>query len=191
MDAFNQLLAQYSFGDVFFILILLVICTKVLGDAIQWIYGKVKNHFRKDAKNEEVIEKQYDLDKKIDLLSEKVDDLCGIVSSVEQQNKVLQNQISDLDKKNDAVQGKVSKVEEQEKNIQEHLQNYTRAFIIDKYHHYCYQTKMIDDISLQSLEVCYLYYKSRGGNSFIDGLMERIRKLPRVNMENASIEGGE
>lgn len=191
MDAFNQLLAQYSFGDVFFILVLLVICTKVLGDAIQWIYERIKGHFRKDVEKEEVIEKQYDLDKKIDLLSDKVGRLYEIVSSVEQQNKVLQGQISDLDKKNDAVQKKFVKVEEQEKNVQEQIQNYTRAFIIDKYHHYCYQTKMIDDISLQSLEVCYLYYKSGGGNSFIDGLMERIRKLPRVNMENASIEGGE
>ena len=50
-----------------------------------------------------------------------------------------------------------------------------------------YEIKAIDDLNLQSLERRYLYYKAAGGNSFIDGLMEEIRELPRINLSNPQI----
>lgn len=52
---------------------------------------------------------------------------------------------------------------------------------------FCYEVKAIDDLNLQSLERRYLYYKAAGGNSFIDGLMEEIRSLPRINAQDPRI----
>lgn len=190
MDAFNQLSAQYSFGEVALVLLLFVICVKQIGASIEWIVDKIRGYFKSDLIKDEKMKEGESIHKKLDELAEKVDALSIAVKNVSDQNGTLESKINDLDLKNSLINEQISKVEKQEKNIQEHLMGYTRAFIIDKYHYYCYQTRQIDDISLQGLEVCYLYYKSNGGNSFVDGLMERLRSLPRVNMENASIEEG-
>lgn len=64
--------------------------------------------------------------------------------------------------------------------VTERLQENTRSYIIDKHHYFCFEVKAIDDFNLQSLERRYLYYKAAGGNSYIDGLMEEIRELPRI-----------
>ena len=77
------------------------------------------------------------------------------------------------------------------KLVQERLQENTRSFLIDAHHKHCYQIKSIDDLTLQSVERRYLYYKTAGGNSFIDGLMDEIRKLPRINTYTVDDDGRE
>ena len=78
----------------------------------------------------------------------------------------------------------IDKIEERVDLLTERVQENTRSYIIDKHHHFVFQIKAIDDFNLQSLERRYLYYKAAGGNSYIDGLMEEIRELPRVTVEN-------
>lgn len=65
--------------------------------------------------------------------------------------------------------------------LQERMQENTRSYLIDAHHQFCYQFKKIDDLNLQSIERRYLYYKTSGGDSFVDRLIEEIRELPRVN----------
>jgi hypothetical protein len=67
------------------------------------------------------------------------------------------------------------------KLVHERLQENTRSFLIDSHHKFCNEIQGIDDQSLQSMERRYLYYKSAGGDSFIDTLMEEVRDLPRIN----------
>jgi hypothetical protein len=65
--------------------------------------------------------------------------------------------------------------------LQERMQENTRSYLIDAHHKFCYQFKQIDDLNLESLERRYLYYKTSGGDTFIDHLMEEVRALPRVD----------
>lgn len=78
-------------------------------------------------------------------------------------------------------------LEEQGAITTERLQENSRSYIIDKHHYFCYDVKAIDDLNLQSLERRYLYYKAAGGNSYIEGLMEEIRDLPKVNLQDRHI----
>ena len=65
--------------------------------------------------------------------------------------------------------------------VQERLQENTRSYLIDAHHKFCYDIKAIDDLSLQAMERRYLYYKTAGGNSFVDNLMDEVRNLPKIN----------
>lgn len=87
---------------------------------------------------------------------------------------------------NDIIKNKksIGKIEERVDLLTERMQENTRSYIIDKHHYFVFQIKAIDDFNLQSLERRYLYYKAAGGNSYIDELMEEIRELPRVTVEN-------
>lgn len=97
-------------------------------------------------------------------------ELVNEIRLLQETVKTLTNKISDFDKK--------------QKITTERLQESTRSHIIDKHHYFCYEVRAIDDLSLQSLERHFLYYKAAGGNSFIDGLMEEVRELPRINYQN-------
>lgn len=70
--------------------------------------------------------------------------------------------------------------------VQERLQESARSDLLDAHHKFCYEFKKIDDLSLQSIERRYLYYKTAGGDTFIDHLMEEVRQLPRVGYYETS-----
>lgn len=99
----------------------------------------------------------------------------------------LDVKIDKLSEKIDLTMTQSKQTEEALKMVQERLQENTRAAIIDAHHKYVYSFKAIDEMALQSLERRYLYYKAGGGNSFIDTLMEEIRTLPRLSLENRNV----
>lgn len=72
--------------------------------------------------------------------------------------------------------------------IQERLQENTRSYLIDAHHKFCYEIHAIDDLNLQSMERRYLYYKTAGGNSFIDTLMDEVRALPKINFYTEALD---
>ena len=59
-----------------------------------------------------------------------------------------------------------------------------KAFITREHHYFCYQKKWIDDYSLDCIEKRYEHYKEENGNSFISGLMEDLRALPKLPPDN-------
>lgn len=59
-----------------------------------------------------------------------------------------------------------------------------KSWITDKHHYFCYELGYIDDYNLQCIEARYKHYKEEKGNTFIDGFMEDIRKLPIVSVVN-------
>ena len=54
-----------------------------------------------------------------------------------------------------------------------------KAYITKEHHYFVYQKGWIDDYSLDCIERRYDHYVAEGGNSFIKGLMEEIRNLPK------------
>lgn len=60
-----------------------------------------------------------------------------------------------------------------------------KAFITREHHYFVYQKGWIDDYSLDCIEKRYDHYVDEGGNSFIKGLMQEIRKLPKKPTEDS------
>ena len=94
----------------------------------------------------------------------------------------LDSKIDNLNKQNQKIYKKQEEVDATLVLVQERMQENSRSFLIDAHHKFCYKYKKIDDLNLQSIERRYLYYKTAGGNTFIDHLMEEIRALPRVTV---------
>ena len=94
----------------------------------------------------------------------------------------LDSKIDSLNKQNQRIYEKQEQVDTTLALVQERMQENSRSFLIDAHHKFCYQYKKIDDLNLQSIERRYLYYKTAGGDTFIDHLMEEIRSLPRVTV---------
>jgi hypothetical protein len=163
MDSINQLFSQYSIETLIVLVIFLAFSFKFVNELYEYFYNKIKTYFnhqsQKDIKYNEIIDSLNHLKSMIITLQDKI----------ENQSK------------------EIKQLQDHEKLTVERLQENSRSFIIDKHHYFCYEIKAIDDLNLQSMERRYLYYKAAGGNSFIDGLMEEIRELPRVDLSNVQI----
>ena len=94
----------------------------------------------------------------------------------------LDSKIDSLNKQNQRIYEKQEQVDTTLALVQERMQENSRSFLIDAHHKFCYKYNKIDDLNLQSIERRYLYYKTAGGDTFIDHLMEEIRSLPRVTL---------
>ncbi len=184
MEPFNQLLAQYNPGDIVIIVILLLACAKSLGEALSWAYKTVREKFKRDSDTEHVVEQHEVLEDRFSALAEDVKVLCKTTESIQSQLQILSD-------KTDSMKQKISEIEENQHNVREQFLYSIRVFIIDKYHYHCYQTHQMDEVTMDSLENQYAKYKELGGDSFIDGLMDRLRALPLVKATVSDSESSE
>lgn len=63
-----------------------------------------------------------------------------------------------------------------------------KSFITDKHHTLCYYDQCVDDYTLDCIEKRFGHYKEEGGNSFVEGLMNEIRALPKGSKPNKEQE---
>lgn len=163
MGMIEQLLSQYSIETLVILVALLGFSIKAMSELWEWFYNQFKEHFsfrtRRDQDHQQLIEQ--------------IKELSNGIKATQEEVQILENNMTQFS--------------DQMKITTERLQENSRNYIIDKHHYFCYQVKAIDDLSLQSLERRFLYYKAAGGNSFIDGLMEEIRELPRLNFQNEQL----
>ena len=187
MEAIETLLSQLPVEGIILLVVLFLVSVKFLGELFEYVYTKLKRYFNvkdeQQERHEEIIaslntlkddfqeqkEKGVERDARIDKISAQLDEQDRDTEGL---RKVLDSQII-----------KFTDMEAQVKTLCERMQDSTRAYIIDKHHHFCYQIHDIDDMSLQDLERRFMYYKAAGGDTFIDSLMEEVRALPRLTVE--------
>ena len=159
MEVIANLFSQFSIEAIILFLIAIGLSLKFIGELWDYFYAKLKKYFnyssQKDQQHQELLQSIVLVKKDIEQFNSQQIELKETINAI---------------KKNMSV-------------VNERLQEASRNTIIDKHHYFCYEIGAIDDLSLQSLEREYLYYKSAGGNSFIDGLMDEIRSLPRLKLK--------
>lgn len=157
MNELNNLLTRYPLQELILLIFMLLLAGEGAWKLFDFYWNKHQVHVGKkiDAQKFEtkLAETLTSMDKKIDELGE--------------QNKETHIKQGQMDSTLTLVQ--------------ERMQENSRSDLIDAHHKFCYQYKKIDDLSLQSIERKYLYYKTAGGDTFIDHLMEEVRTLPRVS----------
>jgi len=90
----------------------------------------------------------------------------------EEERKELINSINNLNKRFDKLEETVDTLKQSDKDD-------IKSFITREFHYFTYQKKWIDNFSLQCIEDRYTHYKKYGGNSFIEGFMKELRRLPK------------
>jgi len=160
MDVINQLFLNNSIESVILLIIIILVAGKFVWEILSFFYEKTKNYFNFKSKE----------DIKQDKLYEKID---GIKDDV---NKV-QDSVDQLGLR-------VMALEEDSKLNRERFLQEARATIIERHHHFCYQVKAIDDISMQYLEGLLLDYEKEGGDGYIHNLMEDLRRLPSIEAQS-------
>ena len=190
MDAITTLLSQFSIEGIILILILFGVAVKFLGELFEYLYTKLKKYFDiKDAKeeqHEEIMNKLNALELRSAKQEERSEYRQAQVDKISKQLDAQDKQSANFERTIENQTKELSNLKSQISTLTERTQDSTRAYLIDKHHHFCYQIQGIDDMSLQDMERRFMYYKAAGGDTFIDGLMEEVRSLPRLTLEHMS-----
>lgn len=187
MDALVTLLSQFSIESIIITLVMFLAAVKVVGELLNWCYEKIKQHFnwktQEDNRHSELMENFNELKVRNKQNEEENLRRDKLIEKISNQLDEQDKKTADMVKTLTAQTNELTNLKNRVQTLTDRVQDSTKAYIIDKHHHFVYQVKAIDDMSLQELERRFVYYKAAGGNTFIDGLMEEVRDLPKVTVE--------
>ena len=140
MDAVTTLLSNLSVEGIIFVIILFAVSVKFLGELFEYLYTKLKKYFDiKDAKEQRYEEVMKSLDElKRDNIErrerdkyrdEKVEKISQQLDAQDKGSAELKQGVQNLTAELVELNGKVS-------ILTERTQDSTRAYIIDKHHHF-------------------------------------------------------
>ena len=183
MEVITTLLSQFSVEAIIILVITLVLAIKVVSDLFEWAYNKLKHYFdikdEQTERHEEIMKEFGELKKENKIMYQDIQHLKELDTKFSNHEQ----DFCELKKIIDTQIVKFTDLETQVKILNERTQDATRAYIMDKYNHYVVELGAIDLAALQDIERRFSFYKAAGGDTFIDGMMEEIRELPRVTVE--------
>jgi len=148
----EQLLGKYSLTDIIVFLVILVLAVKEALIIKDWFKERLSKFSHK----------HYTSKKEEDKLREDIEDLNKFYNEKE------------------VVDRGFEKINRQIELLIESDREAIKAYITEQHHFFVYEKGWIDDYSLDCLEKRYGIYEKEKGNTFVLGLMNEIRNLPKL-----------
>ena len=150
-----ELFQKFTFPEVAMFIILLALAIKGVITFFEWAQQKIGKVFRvksgKIAEKEKIKQRLLKNTQLIEKITNKQSDTDEYLRKMSQKIDLL------IQSDKDAIKSDITR----------------------EHHKFCYDLKEIDDFSLDCLQKRYKHYADEGGNSFIEGFMQDLRKLPR------------
>lgn len=150
-----ELLSQYTIPQIILFIAALIFIVKGVQDTIDFFKNKYNQKFNKD----------YDTKTK-EIRLEEFYEMAG------EQHKEVMMEIEKVSESVDHLSQRIDKLTESDMHD-------IKQFIVREYHYFVEQKKWIDDYSLDTILLRYADYKQEGGNSYIEMLIDEIKKLPK------------
>lgn len=151
----GEFLSEYSFAEFLVFALIFILAIKEGINFIDWI----KTRFSK-ATNKVLQEK-----KEHDKIEEEIEDLNS-------EKEVFDQEFKDADNRFKKIENSIEMLIESDKED-------IKAFITLQHHKFVYEQEWIDDYSMECLEKRFAIYEREHGNSFVLGLMNELRALPK------------
>ena len=150
-----ELLSQYTIPQIILFIAALIFIVKGVQDTIDFFKNKYNQKFNKD----------YDTKTK-EIRLEEFYEMAG------EQHKEVMMEMEKVSESVDHLSKRIDKLTESDMHD-------IKQFIVREYHYFVEQKKWIDDYSLDTILLRYADYKQEGGNSYIEMLIDEIKKSPK------------
>lgn len=151
----EELLARFELTDIIIMLTLLIVGAEKLIKAIDWLRAR----FRKSYDEENT-------------LREEVEDL----NKFYEEKKVVDEGFAKVNERIDKICDLVDMLVESDKES-------IKAYITERHHFFVQERKWIDYHSMDCLERRFSIYEREHGNSFVEDLMNDLRQLPKMPID--------
>lgn len=151
----QELLAKYSASEIMSFLVMLAVAIKGAVTFCDWAKDRLQQIFNH----------QYNKMNKEEELEERLQKGSEVMNKLEEHQNTLDKALERLSKKVDLL------IDSDKDDI--------KTFLTKEHHYFCYQVGWIDDYNLECCEKRFSHYQEEGGNSYIAGFMEDLRKLPK------------
>lgn len=151
----EELLARFELTDIIIMLTLLIVGAEKLIKAIDWLRAR----FRKSYDEENT-------------LKEEVEDL----NKFYEEKKVVDEGFAKVNERIDKICDLVDMLVESDKES-------IKAYITERHHFFVQERKWIDYHSMDCLERRFSIYEREHGNSFVEDLMNDLRQLPKMPID--------
>lgn len=155
----EELLARFELTDIIIMLTLLIVGAEKLIKAIDWLRAR----FRKSYDEENT-------------LREEVEDL----NKFYEEKKVVDEGFAKVNERIDKICDLVDMLVESDKES-------IKAYITERHHFFVQERKWIDYHSMDCLERRFSIYEREHGNSFVEDLMNDLRQLPKMPIDQDEI----
>ena len=173
-----ELLTTYEISDILIFIVILALAAKEFISFIDWIKKKVDSFKQEEILDQKEQDKIDSYDAKLKANSDKILSLENRMSSLEQRiektEKEFQIFLKQQNEINDNLQALVKKVNILLESDKEDI----KAYVTEKHHFYIHRG-WIDDFTLECIEKRFQCYKEEDGNSFVENLVNDLRRLPR------------
>lgn len=186
-----ELLTTLSLTQIIIISFLILVAVKEIIALWDFFSKKIKGAVKEEASEKDLIEEIHNkiIELEVQVKEQKIrdDKLSEKLHFLEEDAK--QRKAFDIERHNQSLNFQKECTERLDKQ-QEILTLLTdsdrddiKSWIVQQYHRFYEEKGWIDDFSMDSLEKRYACYRQEGGNSYITGMMEQLRTLPRHPLE--------
>lgn len=95
------------------------------------------------------------------------------------QSNTIKEDVDELKEAKEDTNNSVDKINDSIAMLIESDKESIKAYVTERHHFFVYEHGWIDDYSMECLERRFLIYQHEHGNSFVEGLMDEIRALPK------------
>lgn len=173
-----ELLTTYEISDILIFIVILALAAKEFISFIDWIKKKVDSFKQEEILDQKEQDKIDSYDAKLKANSDKIlsleNRMSGLEQRIEKTEKEFQTFLKQQNEINDNLQALVKKVNILLESDKEDI----KAYVTEKHHFYIHRG-WIDDFTLECIEKRFQCYKEEDGNSFVENLVNDLRRLPR------------
>lgn len=164
-----ELLAKFSIQQIIVYGIMLTFAIKGIIDLVVYFKELYNKKFNKDyntKKQTEILEEHY----------------AHCIEQHQESVKMYELLENKIDNWTQSVDGKFNKIEDQLGLLMQSDMHDIKGWIVEK-HHTLMKQGWVDDFTMDTLEKRYSDYKAEGGNSYVETLINELRKLPQYPPE--------
>lgn len=154
----EELLLDYSVSEILVFIVILAFAVKELVTFIDW--------------GSERLRKVYDNNYKSIQEKQKMEDDIDNLNKFYAEKQKVDDTFAKIDKTFEKINKQIDMLIESDKED-------IKSYIVKEHHFFVYTQGWIDDYSLECLERRFAVYRQEHGNSFVEGLMNEIRELPK------------
>lgn len=173
-----ELLTTYEISDILIFIVILALAAKEFISFVDWVKKKVDSFKQEEILDQKEQDKIDSYDAKLKANSDKIlsleNRMSGLEQRIEKTEKEFQTFLKQQNEINDNLQALVKKVNILLESDKEDI----KAYVTEKHHFYIHRG-WIDDFTLECIEKRFQCYKEEDGNSFVENLVNDLRRLPR------------